>query len=434
MKKVVLVAGHFPPSNLTSGHRSRLWSIYLKEFGWEPTIVTTHWRYYEEPLDEELEGLLAKDLRVIRTNALPTKPLRLVGDIGVRGFLGHYSALTKLAGRGEMDFLHITIPSNFSAPLGRLIHRRFGIPYGIDYIDPWIYVSPETNKIFTKAWWAHRLGLVMEPWSVRDASLITGVAPGYYEDMLERNPGVTNSAVCAAMPYGIAEEDFNRACTIPPRKPLFNADDGYFHMVYAGAMLPDGYEVLEVFLDGLVTLKKKRPDLAAKIRVHFVGTGRSVTDKEGFNILPRIIQKGVRDIVTEHPARIPYVEVLRHLRYSSAILVMGSTKAHYTPSKVFQGILSRHPVLALLHENSTALRVLKETGAGIGISFSDRRWLDKGEVCEGLRRIMDAEFYNLEKVNWDALGNYSARMSARELASALNKASASYRSNRGQRQ
>src|SRR3954468_11620444 len=130
MKKLALLAAHFTPSNLAAVHRSRLWAQHLPEFGWEPIVVTTHQRHYEEQLDWDLHALVPPELRVVRTAALPTKPVRIVGDIGVRGFPFHYAALARLASKREIDFLHITIPSNFSALLGRMIHRQYGIPYG----------------------------------------------------------------------------------------------------------------------------------------------------------------------------------------------------------------------------------------------------------------------------------------------------------------
>ena len=50
MKNVVIVAPHFPPSNLAAVHRARLWAQHLAEFGWKPTILATHWDHYEEAL------------------------------------------------------------------------------------------------------------------------------------------------------------------------------------------------------------------------------------------------------------------------------------------------------------------------------------------------------------------------------------------------
>jgi hypothetical protein len=146
MRRVALFAAHFPPSNLTSVHRARLWAQHLHEFGWNPIIVTTHWRYYEESLDWELCDLLDPRLEIIRTPAFPTKPLRVVGDIGIRGLPWHLGALRRLLRHDQIDFLHITIPSNISAILGELIFRRQPIAFGIDYIDPWVLERPEVSQ------------------------------------------------------------------------------------------------------------------------------------------------------------------------------------------------------------------------------------------------------------------------------------------------
>ena len=137
-RRVALVSGHFAPSNLVGAHRARLWSRYLPEFGWEPIVVTGDPAHYEERPDPDLERLVAPGLRVIHAPTLPTRPIRLVGDIGVRAFWGCYRVLAELAARREIDFVLVTIPSNFLAPVGRLIHRRYGVPFGIDYQDPWV--------------------------------------------------------------------------------------------------------------------------------------------------------------------------------------------------------------------------------------------------------------------------------------------------------
>src|SRR6187549_3235889 len=104
MKQVVLFAAHFPPSNLAGVHRARLWAQHLHEFGWKPIIATTHWRHYEEPLDWELCELLDPELEIIRTPAFPTRPVRIVGDIGIRGLPWHLSALRQLLWKRRVDF------------------------------------------------------------------------------------------------------------------------------------------------------------------------------------------------------------------------------------------------------------------------------------------------------------------------------------------
>jgi len=80
-RRVVLVAPEFPPSNTAGAHRPRLFAKHLAAFGWTPTVVTIRADQIEGPLDPRLEQLLAPDLRVIRTGALPIRPFRLIGDM-----------------------------------------------------------------------------------------------------------------------------------------------------------------------------------------------------------------------------------------------------------------------------------------------------------------------------------------------------------------
>src|SRR5207237_714676 len=84
--------------------------------------------------------------------------------------------------------------------------------------------------------------------------------------------------------------------------------------------------------------------VAARLRVHFVGTGTSPDDRQGFRVLPRAQAAGVTEMVHEHPHRIGYVDTLNHLEQSGAVLVIGSTERHYTRSKVLQGRMFSHPI------------------------------------------------------------------------------------------
>jgi hypothetical protein len=422
MRKFALFAGHFTPSNLAAVHRARLWAQFLNEFGWQPTIVTTHHRHYEEQLDWDLDALVSPDLRVIRTPALPTRPLRLVGDVGIRGLPFHYRELARLAQSGEIDFLHITIPSNYSALLGRMIRARYGVPYGIDYIDPWVTQWPGTDVVGSKAWASAQLAGLLEPWAVRDAALITGVAPLYYEDVLDRNPHLRAQAVTAAMPYGGSDRDFEALRRSERPTYLFDPHDGGFHVVYAGAMLPKAYDLLERLFAGLRLARDRNPEVARRLRLHFVGTGKSPTDPNGHNVLPYAQRFGVQDAVTEHPARIPYVDVLNHLLQASGALVLGSTERHYTPSKSFQAVQARRPVLALLHEQSTAADFLRRANAAKVVSFGDGELPAVEALGAALEDFTLRAAYDPERVDWQVFEQYSARSSAKALAQALDAA------------
>lgn len=427
MRNVVIVAPHFPPSNLAGVHRARLLSQHLEEFGWRPIILTTHWKHYEEQLDWKLAKLVDPSLEVISTPALPTKPIRIVGDIGVRALPWHLATLRRLRREGRMDFLLITVPSFYSAILGQLLYREQPLPFGIDYIDPWVHVWPEAEVKFSKAWVSMKLGEILEPWAVRNASLITAVAPGYYEGVLIRNPQLTTSAVTAAMPYGFSTQDFNPQHIENVPVTLFDPMDGRKHIVYAGALLPKAHGVMDRLMSGIALWMQRAPELASKVRFHFIGTGKSPIDPKGNNVLPIAARHGVQDLVTEHPHRMNYLNVLAHIGRSTGVLVIGSTEAHYTPSKVFQAVQSRRPVLAFLHAESTAVDVLRESGAGKSLLVGETRLPTSEDVADALHDMVWGP-YDPNAVNWNAFEAFSSRSSAKQMAASLDEASRQWES------
>jgi hypothetical protein len=428
MNTVALVAAHFVPSNLTAVHRSRLWSYHLDDFGWEPIVVTTHWDYYEEPTVPDLLDLVPDDLDVVRTEALPTEPVRVVGDLGIRAFYWHYRALCDLAERGCIDFVHITIPSFYSALLGRLIHRRYGIPYGIDYIDPWVHDFPVFDVPLgrLKSWASTKLAETLEPWAVRDASLITGISPSYYEGVLNRNPHLRDRAVTAAMPYGGDQRDHETLASSPRALFLWDEDDAddTFRFLYAGAMLPRAYPVLNVFLDALERLRDRAPELYDRVAFHFVGTGSSPDDPESHNVLPPAEERGLGDVVHEHPHRISYLDVLNHLQDADGALIIGSTERHYSPSKTYQAVLSKTPIWAMLHEASSATKVIRDSRTGVVVSFPNDDLPPPSNVAASLESFVTDPGYHPANVRWELFDEYSARETTRTLAQALDEAHA----------
>ncbi len=426
MKTVVIVAPHFLPGFLPSVHRARLLAYHLPEFGWKPIILTTDPKYYECQIDLELMELLPEDLEIVNARAFPTTPIRIVGDVGLRSLPWYYRAVRKLAAEQRIDFLHITIPSNMAALLGPRVERKLGIPYGIDYIDPWVPETPTGDRFLSKAWVATGLARLLEPMAVRRARLITGINDAYFASVLARNPKLRQRVVTAAMPYGSSDRDFD-ALRKSPRKPfLFDPADGKLHVMYAGALLPKAFEVLDRLLAALVLLRERNPQLATRLQFHFVGTGLFEGDPtRGHCVEPRVKRLGLESMVSEMPSRIKYLDVLNHLAQSSAILILGSTEIHYSPSKIYQGVMARRPMFALLHEESTAVATLRKSRAAQVFTFRPDRLPDVATLSGSLERFLATCRYDPEQVDMDAFRQVSARESGRVFASALDSAVAS---------
>jgi hypothetical protein len=244
----------------------------------------------------------------------------------------------------------------------------------------------------------------------------------YYEAVLQRNPSLRDTCVTAAMPMGHSEADYRMLYTAPRETFVFRKDDGLFHMIYAGAMLPKAHAVLNRFFEALIVLRDCHPNLMERLRVHFVGTGTSPNNVQGHNIRPQAQRFGLERWVDEHPNRIGYVDVLNHLACASGILIVGSTEAHYSPSKVYQAVQAKRPIFALLHEQSTAVSVLRESRACQAVTFTEERLPEAEELAAKLASFIRDPQYSANDVRWDVFDAYSARNSARMLASAIDRA------------
>jgi len=427
LKKILIIYPHFPPSNLAGVHRPRLFAQHLPEFGWEPVILTVHEKYYEEPLDWNLHQLLPAGLRIEKVNAFKITRPRLIGDIGLRAFFQLYKRAKQLIKNEHFDFVYIPIPSFYCALLGRMLHNNTGIKYGIDYIDPWVHDFPGSNKIFSRPWLSKKMATFLEPIAVKKVSLITGVAEGYYTPVLARNPHLKKTAITGAMPYGGEEQDHVFLNQLNLKPYLFEKKKNKIQLVYAGAMLPKAYAPLESVFKSIAA-NKDLPDVQAgifeNVEFHFIGTGSRANDDTSYNIKPLAEKYGLwQTIVYEYPKRIPYLDVLIHLQNADGIFILGSTESHYTPSKAYQGVLSGKPILALLHKESTAVKVIKESGAGIVLEFDGQKGIEflKTSFSTFLPDYLNwIKNFNSNEINKEIFEQYSAKNVTENLANLLN--------------
>ena len=348
-----------------------------------------------------------------------TRP-RFIGDIGLRAFVSLYKKAKQLIQSEAIDFLYIPIPSFYCALLGRWLNKTTGIKYGIDYIDPWVHQFPGSHKLLSRHWLSTKLAKFLEPIAVKNASLITGVAEGYYKEVIERNPHLLGQAVFGAMPYGGEAEDHKAATKCLLKPYLFKRKPEKIQLIYAGAMLPKAYEPLEQIFKAM----QQHPAIFSAVEFYFIGTGKIPDDPESYNIKPLAVQYDLwQTIVYEYPQRIPYLDVLAHLNIADGIFILGSTEPHYTPSKLYQGVLSAKPILAVLHKQSTAVNILKDSQAGLVLDFNGEAELVSIQDQFTATMINFKTFinnYDPSKINHQLFETYSAKNVTKQLSELLN--------------
>jgi hypothetical protein len=221
------------------------------------------------------------------------------------------------------------------------------------------------------------------------------------------------------MPIGFDPKDIEAA---GDNAYLFNEDDS-FKFVYAGAMLPKSFPILKAFFEAIRFLKEKNHITNNKIKIYFIGTGKSPDDKKGYNIKPIAERYQIyRDFIVEYPARIPYLDVLAHLKRADVNFVLGSTEKHYTASKIFPAVFSKKPILAILRDESSAAKYLKESLAGEVITFREKKELEGLSViiAEKIKEIINGKL-NTNLVNYGYFDKFLAREQAKILAAKMNE-------------
>jgi hypothetical protein len=373
---VAIVAPDFPPSSLPCSIRPRLFAAHLAEFGWRPIVIATRPEFYDFDVDPDNEALLPEGIEIIRTRALPARWMRRfgIGDIGIRSLWHSWREIRKLCLARRIDLVFISVPRNAPMVLGRLANLRFGVPYVIDYQDPWItevYWRVPAAQRPPKWPLAYAMARVLEPFAIRRVSHVTGVSDGTLRMVMENYPEL--SAVgTTALAFGAEPRDFEFLRAHPRLNSCFDPADGLAHLVYAGVYTPAMEPAMRCLFGGLRILRERNAALAARLRLHFVGTSYAA-GAAAKRVEPLAEEFGVGDLVQETTARVSYLDSLQLLLDATGLLIIGTDEPHYTASKIYPYALAAKPILAIFHEQSSAVSSLAALTPARILTFGENR-------------------------------------------------------------
>jgi glycosyltransferase involved in cell wall biosynthesis len=426
-----MISPHFPPDSSAGTHRVRLLAPHLASYGWIPTVLTVAEQDYEGRTDPELGALVPPSLEVIRTRAVPAYVSRRfgIGDLGLRALPGLRRAAWSLHRARPFDALFITIYPTYPAVLGPMFKRRFDVPFILDYQDPWVGAwgsevgggnggAVDVKSRATRAF-AERL----EPRVLHAADAVTAVSARTYQDAFVRT-GVS-SHIAAEIPIGWDAADLDAIARRQSRTLIPN--DGRINICYTGTLLPLGVATLRTVLAAARALIERNPPLADRVRFYFFGTSNQTTGAE-MRVVPHAQELGVEHLVCEHPARLDYLDALDALRQASALLLLGSSEPHYTPSKVFPALLAGRPMLAVYRRESPVVEMLNRAApapAAHLITFDESRRIESlvGCIAEALHALIRTAG-NEVSIDRAALEPWSANALAGRLAALCDRIAA----------
>lgn len=429
VRKVLIVSLHFAPVNSPDMQRTRMALPFLRAQGWEPTVLAVSPELVEgavlEPL---LEKSFPADIRVVRVGGVPSWATRLVGlgSLWLRCGASVRAAGDKLLGSERFDLVFFSTTQFDAFTLGPRWKAKFGVPYVLDYQDPWVndyYSRTGTRppggwlKFGFSQWRARR----REPQVLREASAVIAVSGAYGATLAKAYPWFSAEKV-TFLPFGAAEGDFALARSHTPKEMLISFGDGFTHLVYTGRCGPDMSTSLKIVFRAFKKFLSANPEAAKRIRFHFIGTDYAPRPFGREWAMPVAFEEHIEEYVSEQCYRVPYFDALYYLTHADGLIAVGSNDPTYSASKIFPYVLAQRPMLLVFHEKSPILAMAAEMKCGRLYSFRGAGDIERVAAEIGQEWFIDGKMHELSPANRSAFLPYSAEAMTLRLATVFDMA------------
>lgn len=428
MRRILIVSPHFPPVNAPDMQRARMALPYLRQHGWEPVVLAIAPDYVEGAvLDPLLEHTYPADIKVVRVRGIHSRHTRRFGfgSLWLRCGRAIRQAGDALLAAEKFDAVFLTTTQFDAFTLGPRWLKRFGVPYVLDYQDPWIndyYHKTKTRPPggAVKYWLAQFTARRREPRVLRHAAAVIAVSTAYAPELMARYPGLDPTHL-HHLPFGAARSDLEIARRHRPPVSLVPLSDGLVHFVYAGRCGPDMSNALTLLFQAFRRYLDSHPENATKMRFHFIGTDYAPPPLGRYWALPIAETENVSSYVTEHCYRVPYFDALHYLTIADALIAVGSNDATYSASKIFPYLFAQRPLLTIVHEASLMLQLAREQNIMTSYGFPAQqetpaayaaviqRIHDEWFVQEGFKRVPTGD---LERLAQHTAAGMTARLAA----------------------
>lgn len=388
-KKVLMAAYFFPPLSGSGVYRSIKFVKYLRDFNWEPTVISTDQVPPDQNyMDESLTAEIPDGVEVIRVpDFIGTLRKTSFPDYkdDILEFLGSVLKKDKTAAAvfdslrgnriGEAELLTCpcaaltwaydvvryieknidihqfqviyTTSGPFSAHLiGAYFQSKYGIPWVADYRDPWTQNAAfdyDTNSVW------YKLFSALESIFLHQADCSLTVAPNLAETYIDRFQLERNKMVCITNGYD--EADFGAVEL--PQNPM-----QYFIINYSGLIYGQGRSIVPI-LKALQQLRDENLVDITKIRFRIVGTKGAESEKlaANFGLQEMIVQTGY----------VSHIEALQSNQNAHILLLLAGCDAkfkYFFTGKIFDYLRIGKPILAIVPKDGIVDKTLRETGHG----------------------------------------------------------------------
>lgn len=385
MRKCLVVAYYFPPMGLSGVQRILKFVKYLREYNWEPIVLTTSskdYYAYDESLSNELESL---GIEVYRTNDgkevskknnfLPNYSKQKFG----RFFLNFFNipdskikwkkfALSKaerIFKEHEIEVILATAPPFTDFLIAKELSEKYNLPYLLDYRDSWI-----DNKFHYFPTPYHKSkAIALETEFMRTSSRVIVISRQAKENLIKRYKFLSYDDI-VIIPHGYDQDDLDAVAHIKP-------DNSYFTVTHSGVFQDD--RTPKYFFKAIRNIIKSNPEIKKHLRVRLVGLMRK-------NHIKLITKYKLDEIITS-VGFVNHKESVNYLMNSDVLWLMLNDDIR-TPGKLWEYFGVKKPILATIPDGPMK-KLCLEYKASIVTKPKDIAEIEKAIL----------EYYNLWKSN-----------------------------------
>lgn len=360
MKQLLIVAPYFPPSALPPSQRVRLLIKNSTKFQYYPHAYTVSEKYREEVKDNWMCELLGNNFDVTEIKCLDYRKTRKfkIGDLGLRMLPFLAQKLIKDCKKKKADFILYPVPPWYILIAAPIVKWFTKVPYGIDFIDPWVHEEVATNQNFKyKA--SQFIARSLEKWVCKNASVIFSVSEGINQNLKRRHTILQNIPMIA-VPYGAEENDF-----VTLTKQITISKNDKFTVRYIGAIWGDCYAVL----DGLMPAFSKWHN-QVDFNLEMYGTSYASESFSRGKMDKWFQENKMTEFAKEFPLRVTYKKAVELSLTADLLFLLGGMQPYYAASKLMGLIVSKKPFLAFVHKDSFPAKFLKEVNYPYVVTYS----------------------------------------------------------------
>lgn len=337
MKRLLIISPSFLPSTSADMHRVRLLAPYAHALGWALEILSVRPEDHEAPQDPALLAAFPADIPIHRVGSpkLPWQRWLGMGSLYRRCRTALRVAGDQILAERAFDLVFFSSTAFDTFTLGTHWLRNFGVPYVLDYQDPWRNDYYRRQGIRPPGGWL-KFSLAQvpaqwrEPASVRQAAGLIAVTPRYLDDLKRRYGVIPPSRVLPfpADPAPLSDR--------PLRVPRTWTSVGR-----GGADLQPAAAALAGALAALPAVAKQA---LKDLELRFIGTSYAPAGQGIPTIAPVLGNRsGFR--VLEQTERVPVADARDLQAESERLIALLSDDPGYQPSKLAGLIQSGKPLL-----------------------------------------------------------------------------------------